>query len=249
MKNIATCLVLIVICLAPGLGRAEEHIRLCFEEWAPFAETREGVARGIQVDIMQQAFDRAGLPVSFEEMPYVRCRQDVKQGRYDGILASSYEYDLFPVGLSVLRWEMAVFVHEDYPASIFASLDDFLGLQVGIVDGYDYGDDIMGRRNEWDAQDAPDALFNLRKLAKKRIDFTFADILWGNSVKRRENLPVKALFPTISSVPQYTYFNDDHAVLIPRIEAAMQEMKEDGTIETIYLRETGLGIPSRWLAQ
>ena len=249
MKNIAIWLVVLVLCLAPSQSRAEEQIRLCFEEWAPFAETWDGIARGIHIDIMRQAFDRAGLAVSFEEMPYVRCRQDVKQGRFDGILASSYEYDLFPVGMSVLRWEMAVFVHEDYPAFIFSSLDGFWGLQAGIVDGYDYGDDIMKHRDEWDVQGAPDALFNLRKLAKKRIDFTFADILWGNSVKRHENLPIKALFPTISSVPQYTYFNEDHAELIPRIEATMRDMKKDGTIETIYRRETGLGIPSRWLAQ
>lgn len=249
MTKAAACFALLFALSTPFVSFAQESVRICFEEWAPFAETRDEKPAGIQIDIMQRAFDRARISVQFFEMPYVRCLQNVRAGRFDAILASSDEAGLTPMNISVLRWELGVFVHEDRPGLVFQSFDDFVGKQIGLVDGYDYGPNIMDRLTDWDVQEAPDAVFNLRKLAKQRIDFTITDVLWAQTVIRKENLPIKALFPTIKSIPQYTYFHPERADIIPLIEAAMFEMKADGTIELIYRRQTGFGVPSRWLAQ
>lgn len=249
MSKVTACLAVLAVLCAPISSFARETVRICYEEWAPFAETRGDRPEGIQIEIMQRAFDRVHIPVDFFEMPYVRCLPAVKNGVFDAILASSNEVGLVSMSISVLRWELGMFVHEDDPDMQFASLAEFSGKRAGLVDGYDYGAEINEYRKYWDIQQAPDALFNLRKLAKKRIDFTITDIIWAQTVIRAENLPIKLLPPTISSIPQYTLFNPTSADIIPVIEAAMNDMRADGTIEQIYQQQTGSGVPSRWLAQ
>lgn len=249
MIKVTTCFALLTLLCAQVPSFANEPVRICYEQWSPFAETRDEKPHGIQIAIMQGAFDRVSIPVEFFEMPYVRCLPSVKTGEFDAILASSNETDLLPMTISVLRWELRIFVHEDYAGAEWTSLDEFAGKQAGVVAGYDYGHEIEDRFIEWDVQETPDAVFNLRKLAKQRIDFTIADSSWAQTVIRKEDLPIKALAPTIMSVAQYSYFHPKHADVITKIEAALLEMKEDGGIDEIYRHHTGSAMPHQWLAQ
>ncbi|WP_430474823.1 substrate-binding periplasmic protein [Thalassospira lucentensis] len=224
-------------------ARADEVVTICFEEWAPFAYTRDGVAQGIQISLMEEALARIDRTVVFHSVPYQRCRKSMQEGQYDAILAESLSHDGIATDVSLLSWDLGVVVHQDWPAETFDRLEDFSGNSVGLVKSYSYSDLLAGVYDTLDVQFAPDAIFNLRKLALKRIDFTIVDVPWAITVINQEKLPLKILLPILSSEPQFTTFGPGNEALVGQLDQVLQEMVSDNTVEDAYRKVFGNNLP------
>ncbi|KNC68284.1 hypothetical protein AC626_05525, partial [Pseudoalteromonas rubra] len=59
-------------------------ITVCFERWRPFSFIdQNGVARGMEVDLLKAAAKSINRSVEFTELPFKRCIANVKFGSTD----------------------------------------------------------------------------------------------------------------------------------------------------------------------
>lgn len=81
----------------------DNEVRFCFNSWPPYVKVEQDQSTGITVDILREAARRAGLKVSFRELPWNRCLQNVRDGEFDAVLdaAERTEFLRGPVSFSL----------------------------------------------------------------------------------------------------------------------------------------------------
>lgn len=211
-----------------------EPLRICFEEWQPYAMVVDGKPAGLMILIMDRALAMAGETAIYSQQPYARCLENVRSGVYDAVLMTSDEEGLVPTSVSVAFWEVGVIAGPRWPRDHFASLNDFDGATVGLVKSYIYPPAVTEASARWKVQFATEALFNLRKASSGRIDLTIADVHWTHIQRARENLQLRIMQPSLFAWPQYTYFNPSKARVEARVDEALHALVADGTVDRLY---------------
>lgn len=229
---------LAVALTAAGAARSEQ-LRICYEEWAPFSQIKDGQATGVVIDVMDRALAIAGHTASYSQQPYLRCISNVRAGIYDAMLLTSDESGFAPTSVSVAFWEVGVVARPDWPDDDYRSLADFNGALVGLVSAYVYHPAVQRAAPRWKTEYAIEAILNLRKASAGRIDLTVVDIPWARIQAAREGLGLKMLTPILFATPQYSYFTPGRAALLPGINAALQRLLDDGTVDRLYQAATG----------
>lgn len=154
-----------------------ETLRIVTEPWAPYVYLENGKAKGIDYDITALVFERLGIDVQWQFLPWKRCLQMLEQGHADGAL------DIFQT-----RERQGMLLYPSEPLSDvefvlfqanarphpFKTLNDLKGLTVGTNPGYQYGDEFM-QSNAITREPAPSAEANFGKLHKGRIDLFITD--------------------------------------------------------------------------
>lgn len=240
MREIRIAAAAAVLVLAIALPARAERLRICFEEWAPFSSMVGGKAEGIVVAAMDLALSAAGHTAGFSELPYRRCANGVRAGTYDAMLMTSDEPGLVPMRVSIAFWEVGIVARPDWPRDSFTALSDFNGRSVGLVDAYGYHPAVTEAQAGWRVEFVTEALFNLRKAASGRIDATVVDIPWTRIQAEREGLKLKVLTPTLFATPQYLFLNPAKAGLVPGLDAALQGLIDDGTVDRLYRQSLGI---------
>jgi ABC-type amino acid transport substrate-binding protein len=239
MKVVRSIAAAVAIAASAAGTAAAEPLRVCHEEWSPFATVVDGRSAGLMIEIVDRALAATGREAAYSQQPYLRCIGSVRAGDYDAILMSSDEHGLVPAGVSVAFWEAGVIARPDWPAAEYGSLSDFAGATVGLVGAYQYHRLVDAAQPTWTVHYAADALFNLRMTARGRIDAMIADIPWARIEAAREGLPIKVLEPTLFATPQYLYFHPGKATTAADLGPALQALIEDGTVDRLYRRVTG----------
>lgn len=239
MKVVCTTIAAMLLAAAAAGTASAEKLRICHEEWSPFATVAGGRSAGLMIEIVDRALAATGHEAAYSQQPYLRCIGNVRAGDYDAILMSSDEHGLVPAGVSVAFWEVGVIARPDWPAAEYGSLSDFAGATVGLVGAYRYHRLVDAAQPTWTVHYAADALFNLRMAARGRIDAMIADIPWARIEAAREGLAIKVLAPTLFATPQYLYFHPGQATAAADLGPALQALVEDGTVDRLYLRFTG----------
>ena len=125
---------------------------------------------------------------------------------------------------------------------MFESLADLKGLMVGIVQDYAY-DDAFNQSRDIIKIPERNLIQNLLKLTQGRIDLTLDDELvlqyeinryMPNSISELEFLPkplaVRGIHIGVSRE------NPDHAKIVAAFDKAIQEMKKDGSFDSIVAK-------------
>jgi len=240
MREIRIAAAAAVLALAIALPARADRLRICFEEWAPFSSMANGTADGIVVAAMGRALRAAGHTATYSALPYQRCINGVRTGSYDAMLLTSDEPGLVPMRVSVAFWEVGIVARPDWPRDSFASLSDFNGAAIGLVGSYGYHPAVQRALADWRVEFATEALFNLRKAASGRIDATVVDVPWTRITAAREGLSLKILTPTLFATPQYMFLNPAKAGLVPGLDAALQGLIDDGTVDRLYRQSLGI---------
>lgn len=222
----------------PHAAEAGE-LRFCFEEWAPFHTIEKGKPAGIQIELNDRALAALGHTAVYELRPYLDCVNAVNEGSFDAMLLTSGEEPLVPATVSTVFWEIGLLARPDWEPDGFAELSDFDGKAMGMVRGYVYPEAVEVAKAGWKVAITDDDALNLRRVASGKLDATVIDIPWALRLAKQEGLKVKALTPRLSLDPQYTYFNPRHAGLAVKLGAELRRLIDDGTVDAIYLRETG----------
>jgi polar amino acid transport system substrate-binding protein len=200
---------LIGLLLLSHMAVADE-VRLVTLEYPPYT-TQSRANGGSMIELAKRAFAISGHTAIIEFRPWARAQQEMRQGKYDGILLLWPE-EVTAAGLVASRplaySEMGFFVRKDAPLT-FSTLEQLKGQRVGVARGYDYPDSIMNSGIV--PEEAVDDLTNLRKLAAKRFNLVLLEHQVGLDLLRQHpELQEKLTWQgqTLARVPLFIGFRE-----------------------------------------
>ena len=136
-------LFILVLVLSTVLPLRAATITLAADLWCPY-NCRPGNDRpGYVVELAQKIFAPAGITVKYQLMNWSRAILMARRGKISGIIGAAVAeapdlvFPVEPVGVSVNS-----FWTTRKSSWRYAGPDSLDGLQVGVVKGYDYGDEL-----------------------------------------------------------------------------------------------------------
>lgn len=173
---------LLSICLAaPAAAEALKTLRLASLEWVPYvgAQLPEEGWSSFVVDTAARQF---GYRAQVDYFPWTRAMQlGLKDPQYAGYFPAYYTEERArachfsaPIGKSTVG-----FAYLKNAPLHWNSLQDLLGLRIGVVAGFSNGPafDAMTRNGQLHADASPSDMLNLRKLQARRVDAVVIDKL------------------------------------------------------------------------
>ena len=167
-----------------SLAAYGEKLRIVTEPWAPYVYDEQGVMHGLDYAATVIVFQRLGVAVQWQFLPWKRCLAMLEQGQADGALDIFHSHDrdallLYP-SEPLSEVEFVLFYANARP-HLARRLDELQGLSVGTSPGYLYGapfsDSTLFKR-----EPAPSHEANFGKLLLGRIDLVITDRRVGQHV-------------------------------------------------------------------
>ncbi|WP_248749357.1 transporter substrate-binding domain-containing protein [Pseudomonas sp. MWU15-20650] len=176
-----------------SLAAYGEKLRIVTEPWVPYVYDDNGTLRGLDYEATMAVFQRLGVEVQWQLLPWKRCLAMLDQGHADGALDIFHSHDrdallLYP-SEPLSEVEFVLFYANERP-HLAHTLDDLRGLTVGISPGYLYGD-AFSQSDAFNREPAPSHEANFGKLMLGRIDLVVTDRRVGQHVIRELGLEGK----------------------------------------------------------
>ena len=181
----------LLTCLS--LAAYGEKLRIVTEPWAPYVYEQHGAMQGLDYETTVIVFQRLGVDVHWQFLPWKRCLAMLEQGHADGALDifHSHERDallLYP-SEPLSEVEFVLFYANEHPHPV-ETLDDLRGLTVGTSPGYLYSVRFSDA-NHFKREPAPSHEANFGKLMLGRIDLLVTDRRVGQHVIKQLGLTGK----------------------------------------------------------
>lgn len=211
----------------------------------PTAYVDNGKQSGILVDVMNEAFRRAGYPISIRIMPWARCLIEVKEGRIDGIFSiyqtrERQEFLTYAEEILITQVQ-AFFVRKESAITFDGDLNKLSDLRIGIINQTSYGsrlDSALEKGVFKKVDPANSASSNIQKLLRDRVDLipSYRHVVLDSAKSLGVAGAIKELSPAIESIPSYLAFTNkrDFTKIIDAYNQALQSMKKDGTYDAIF---------------
>jgi polar amino acid transport system substrate-binding protein len=200
-----------------------------------------GTPRGYAIDAAVEALRRVGFTVDVKLEPWVRAVEDAKAGR--GLIAhfsKTPERERIFDFSQPLVFDRIVVVTRKAREFPFAGVKDLIGKRVGVLRGVAYGGDWTGALAGFTREEDTDAVARLGKLARGRLDAAIissgaAGLKIAAAQAGLDDAQFSILPVPILEDPNYlaTAKSDGGAALIARLDAAIAEMRADGTVARI----------------
>ncbi len=242
--------ILIPIILITAIGvdtfAAQRLVRVAGDSYLPWTEGIAGskATGGIAVEIVEELFQRLDMQTRVVVYPFKRGLERIKQGEEDVILMVSWskEREQYMLFSDPIRHSQHVFYHsaglDDFDWSDWQDLKPYI---IGNVTGYNLGEEWQKAKKNYDLQveEVKEDVFNIRKLLLGRIDIAIVD----NEVMQRlieQNSEYQGKFswhkkPVFESLNNLGISKKSSlAPMLPRINAMIQEMQEDGSFQRIF---------------
>ncbi|MBQ4848199.1 transporter substrate-binding domain-containing protein [Pseudoalteromonas sp. MMG005] len=218
----------------------------CFSRWWPFSFVEDaGEAKGIQVDLLKYVLNNHNISVSFTELPYKRCIDDVLSGKYDFTLHLDHSDSLNLVEHGVSVWEMALAVNVNNQFLTLQKIKSLPLFSVVIAQEYPYPkaalktladiNAVIIKRSYYEGSDEDaKALFDI--LSSNRVGAVLVDRRWAEKIISQFNLPVSILPELVHSQRQFIGYSDQNhekAVILSGLLKAVSE-QEIHAIEMDY---------------
>src|SRR5215469_11804685 len=145
MNRTAPAVLSVVLLMLPIEAFAADLTIMAEDAAAPFSQA-DGT--GYANDVVKAAFRAAGVDVALDVVPYARCKHDVADGKVPGCFSMSWYKGVDDV--VVFSQEPIFEVYADVfvarkSAARFGRMTDFgRGTTIGIVNEYEYPDEILG---------------------------------------------------------------------------------------------------------
>lgn len=231
--RLTTCLLCLFLTLAlPLRARGAEALVLSTADPAPFS--RPGGA-GTNDHIVLEAFQRLGIRLRLERLTAERALKNVDQGTDDGVYARiagmERQYpNMVMVPEPVCEFLFTAFTKD--PALTVRRWEDLKPLNVGFINGWKIVEaNVGGARSVQRTRDG-EMLFAMLDFG--RADVVVMELYSGLELIRSKGYQgMRALNPPLERRDMHLYLNKRHADLVPRLDAALREMKRDGTMERL----------------
>jgi len=231
----------LLFCLSLLSGPAAAvDLPIVFEEYPPYEYTDNGVVKGINMDLIREAFRRMDITPIFEARPWKRALFELEYGEVLA-LSSGFKtpkretFAIFPS--ESLSMETLVVVALSVSGVEVNSLDDLRGLKVGVIREYSYGHefDSMQGLTKIQASSNPQLL---KMLLNQRMDVVIANKAVMKHLAREmgEEASIKFVYK-VTSEPLYLFFSRARGVVAEGLARdsfkAIRSMHEDGTFKAI----------------
>ncbi|SLM32071.1 putative ABC-type transporter periplasmic subunit family 3 [Desulfamplus magnetovallimortis] len=246
MKRGLTVLFFItMITLGAGNLFAEtETITLATLNWQPFYG-EDLPEKGFFAAISREAFKRAGYEMKIEFMPWKRALEMAKKGKYDGLLGAYHSeeraqefYFTDPVSQNE-----EVFFQKKGKGIAYSNIEDLKQYKIGGLRGA--APLIELNEKGFNVEETNDDLMSMKKLNAGRIDLLVIgkQQLYYNIANVEDLKGFKDEFEAIE--PPFKSFDlfcpitrkkADGEEIVKKFNAALQEMKADGTYDDILKR-------------
>lgn len=210
--------------------------------YAPYTFVDEkGQLTGFDVEVVKEIGRRAGFEAKFVPTPWDSMFLALESKKFDLVanqISKSPEREKkyqFSDGYLVAGAQIIVKANR---TGTFTKLADLKGLKVGTGVGSNYAK-MLEEHNAKSPADAVkiatydgDVTTVLQDIAAGRLDATVNDRLTAGYAAQKLKLPVKAVGEPIALVPSHFVVRKDARgdALVKRLDAALAEMKKDGTL-------------------
>ena len=206
----------------------------------PFMYSANSHAAGIYPEIVRAIATRAGIPINIVPVPWRRALLHLENG--DGAVAGIYKnlerQKKFAFSDPIHRESLMIY----RSANKFDSesrLEDLSGMNVGVIRGWSYGNAFDSARNSgmFETSEAAGDDQNFAMLVNNRVDAVIAVREAGDIWIRKLKLQSQVFRAKTALHENQTFiaFNRRSTDIsaLARINKAIAELVEDGTIETV----------------
>jgi polar amino acid transport system substrate-binding protein len=252
IQQVVSALYLCVGLLGPVAGRAmqpeeKEKLVLVAADSAPTAYFVGGQLTGMLVDVVREAFSRAGYSVTIQLEPWARCIEDTRAGKADGIFSifKTPERQVFLNYTSqpIITQVVSFFALKRAPIGFNGNFTSISKNSIGIINQTSYGPrlDEALKQGVFTRQTLTySAENNVKMLLAGRVEVipSYRHVVLFTASSLGVQDQIRELSPAVESIPSYLAFNrkTDYSRVIARYEKALKSMQQDGSYERIFDR-------------
>lgn len=218
-------------------------LRFAFSELEPWKTRQGGEHGGAYTEIVRELARRLGQPLTIVDCPLKRCLKLLEAGEADlaiGVQQSPERLRYLQYLATPYRRTSSdrVFLTRVGQGHRITRYEDLLGVRIGVKQGSEYFD-RFDEDNRLAKDPAPTNEASLRKLMLGRVDVVLLPEDQALALLQQLGLNRDVEFATLR-VPDPTPRSiavaraSPLARQMPRLEQAMREMREDGTLAGIY---------------
>lgn len=222
----------------------ERNVVLACNDFPPLKIEHPGLdgLQGTDVEAIAEIAKRAGLKLESRFMPWKRGYAEASEGTIDGICSCSYREDraaLFHFSDAIGYTSIGVFHHpgsKPDPLSKISDLTDPHFGKIGVVKGYNLEAELDDAKVPHVAVSGDQQAFEM--LTNGRLDHLFSFRAPIDFIARHETGKVVP-YSELRSSPYFICLSKklpDTAAMMPRINAAIADMRADGTFDAIQRR-------------
>jgi polar amino acid transport system substrate-binding protein len=243
-KALACVLIALAFLVATvSVPRADTLVLAAANTW-PTAYLDDGRPTGMLVDLINEAYRRAGHSVEVKLMPWARCLKEAETGEVDGVFSSFKlpERERFlAFSKEALTTQVIVFfARPEWSLGFNGDLAALRDVKIGIIAGTSYGEQFDAAVRDGvlrNVEQTNSIESNLKKLVFGRVDLVPSYRYVALDTARRLQLltQIREISPPLDSVPTYLAFTKvrDLRKQSEDFDAAMASMKQDGTYDRI----------------
>lgn len=243
MRILCSCLqvfLLVAIVAFPSRAWADGNmLPIVFENYPPYEYVEDGEVKGINMDLIREAFRRMGVQPFFEPRPWKRAMLELERG---DILALSSgfrtpERELFALFSEPLAMETNVVAALTVSGVEVNSLEDLRDLRVGVVSEYVYGGGVEDMRG-LDKIETKSSQQLVVMLLNQRVDVAIGNkAVFRHVARQLGQLPHIRFAHEIGSEPLRLMFSREHGEVAEEylrdFNKALSAMRKDGTFDAI----------------
>lgn len=230
--------------IGPGPAGSQEPIAIGVDAaYPPYMYAAAGQPAGLYVDLIGAVFERMGLPITIEAMPWPEAveRIDRAESGLGGAYKNDVRLEKYDYSEAILEETLMVYVRsgDEFP---FDGLDDLEGRLVGVNSGWSYGQAFDDARANGiiTAEEAASDTTNLMKLRDGQIDAAIVDSLAAHIIiTGHDDLKeaIVALPNPMATNKGYLAFNKQagNRLLLEDFNHVLSAMKTDGSFDSVFL--------------
>jgi len=175
MRALACIFIFTLALVSSGFASAQP-LRIVTEPWGPYVYHDGTTPTGIDYEIANEVFNRLGVQVEWQFLPWKRCLMMIEEGQADAVLdifrTPARERQLVYANEPLSSVDFVLFEAAERPQPP-ARLKNLDGLRVGVAPGFLYGPAFDATRAT--KEPAPNLEANFGKLLLGRVDVVIGD--------------------------------------------------------------------------
>lgn len=217
----------------PAVRARAEPLVLAAESFPPFSQLQDGLAQGLDWDVVRAALGALGLEARLEILPWKRALVDLEEGLLDALIGvSPGDLNEREVALAFpdepLSGSHSRFYYRKAQPFVFDGLFTLKGKRISVLTGYQYPPDFNNAPYfQRDASATHEQ--SLRKLLARRVDLALVHAGVGEHLLQREGWGSELAADPTPIAPGRLYVGFSrrrgHAQLAQRFGLALRQFK------------------------
>ncbi|MEH6471415.1 MAG: transporter substrate-binding domain-containing protein [Halopseudomonas sp.] len=239
---VLTCLITALLCFQLNSAQAD-NFTFATSDYPPFQYLEDDQAKGFKLEILREAFARAGHTLTVEFFLWSRVLKHVEKGRADFTTGQWHKSRAEYAGYSevaLFDTVISLFGLKGRTLSYSGNITELSRYSIITVDRFSYGSEFNQALKDNTLENIVSAPNT--SSAVKMLKFGRADLLISNrhvAISAIQQLgyadDIQELTPPISTNPSYILYTKtkDLGPLRQQIDAALVEMANDGTLKRL----------------